>query len=54
MSLGLYAVEPATIGSDSYFSERTLARFLSRDDKIVRVFAFEKLGVRAVRRKEHQ
>jgi hypothetical protein len=49
MSLGLYAVEPTTIGSDSYFPERTLARFLSSDDKIVRVFAFEKLGVRAVR-----
>ena len=49
MSLGLYAVEPTTIGSDSYFPERTLARFLSSDDKIVRVLAFEKLGVRAVR-----
>ncbi len=48
ISQGLYVVEPSTSGSDGYFPERTLARFLSRDDKIVRVFAFEKLGVRPV------
>ena len=49
MSQALYAVDPATKGSAVYFPERTLARFLSRDQKIVRVFAFEKLGVRPVR-----
>jgi len=48
LSLGLYSVEPDTNGSDAYFPERTLARFLSRDQKTVRVFAFEKLGVRPV------
>jgi hypothetical protein len=49
ISQGLYVVEPATGGSESYFPERTLARFLSRDEQLVRVFAFEKLGVRHIR-----
>jgi hypothetical protein len=45
----LYAVGPETTGSDGYFPERTLARFLSQRGEPVTVYAFEKLGVVPVR-----
>lgn len=49
LTRALYAVEPTTTGADVYFPERTLAQFLSRRGENVRVYAFEKLGVRPVR-----
>jgi hypothetical protein len=45
----LYLVEPTTVGAEVYFPERTLARFLSRPDPTVGIYAFEKLGVVPVR-----
>jgi hypothetical protein len=49
LTRALYAVEPTTTGADVYFPERTLAQFLSRRGENVRIYAFEKLGVRPVR-----
>jgi hypothetical protein len=49
LTRGLYAVEPTTAGPDSYFPERTLAEFLSRRGKNVRIYAFERLGVAPIR-----
>jgi hypothetical protein len=49
LTQALYAVEPTTTGADVYFPERTLAQFLSRRGENVKVYAFEKLGVRPVR-----
>jgi hypothetical protein len=45
----LYAVDAETIGDDSYFPERTLARFLARGGESVTVYAFDKVGVAPVR-----
>jgi hypothetical protein len=45
----LYSVDSETTGSDGYFPERTLARFLSRRGAEVKVYAFEKLGVAPVK-----
>ena len=49
LTRALYAVEPTTTGQDLYFPERTLAQFLSRRGKNVRVHAFERLGVAPIR-----
>lgn len=45
----LYRVDAATTGEDSYFPERTLAAYLSRRGENVSVYAFERIGVQAVR-----
>lgn len=45
----LYAVDKATTGEDSYFPERTLAAYLSRRGESITVYAFERMGVHAVR-----
>jgi hypothetical protein len=45
----LYSVEAATRGEDSYFPERTLARFLSSRGRQVEVYAFDKSGVEPIR-----
>jgi hypothetical protein len=46
----LYRVEPSTSGRDTYFPERTLARFLARRGHgDVAVYAFEKVGVAPIR-----
>ena len=45
----LFAVEPTTTGEDFYFPERTLARFLAQREQQVTVYAFEKMGVAAIR-----
>ena len=50
LTRALYAVEPTTTaGQDLYFPERTLAQFLSRRGKNVRIYAFERLGVTPIR-----
>jgi hypothetical protein len=41
----LYSVDPETTGSEGYFPERTIARFLSRRGGEVKVYAFARLGV---------
>ena len=46
---GLYAVEPTTTVQGLYFPERTLAQYLSQRGENVRLYAFEKLGVRPIR-----
>ena len=43
------AREGGTSGEDSYFPERALARFLSRTDEGIKIYAFEKRGVQPVR-----
>jgi len=48
LTSAVYRVGPADIGEDSYFPERTLARFLSRGDEDVPVYAFERAGVEPV------
>ena len=45
----LYAVDEATAGEDLYFPERALASFLSRRGESVTVYAFDRMGVQAVR-----
>ena len=49
LTRALYAVESTTTGQDSYFPERSLARFLSQRGENITVYAFEKLGVAPVR-----
>lgn len=45
----LYAVDASTSGEERYFPERTLAGFLSRRGESVTIYAFERMGVQAVR-----
>jgi hypothetical protein len=45
----LLAVEVTTKGGEDYFPERTLATFLSHRGQAVTIYAFDKLGVAAVR-----
>jgi hypothetical protein len=49
LTQALYAVEAESTGSEIYFPERTLARFLSQGKDGVTVYAFQKLGVAPVR-----
>ena len=49
LTRALYAVQAENTGSEIYFPERTLARFLSQGKDSVTVYAFQKLGVAPVR-----
>ncbi len=49
LSSALYAVTASTSGSDFYFPESSLARFLSARGEEVTIYGFEKAGVSAIR-----
>ena len=49
LTRALYAVEPTSAGSELYFPERALSKFLAQRGENPTVYAFEKVGVAPVR-----